>query len=166
MNEVVTADRLHDIGKLMLAFTMLWAYMSFSQFLITYSGNLTEEIPWYLRRSRGGWQFVVAALMMFHFFAPFFMLLYRDGKRKTTYLVRVALWILAMRFVDLTWLIIPSTNDPASPRMQLGEVFLAAAAVVGIGGICVWFYINRIKQRPLVPLNDSRLLAVLEHAGG
>lgn len=166
MDEVVTPGRLHDVGKLMLAFTMLWAYMSFSQFLITYSGNLTEEIPWYLRRSRGGWEFVVAALMLFHFFAPFFMLLYSEGKRRTSYLVRVSFWILAMRFVDLTWLIIPSTNDPASPRIEWGELFLAVAALVGIGGVCVSFYINRINKSPLVPLNDLRLLAVLEHVGG
>ncbi len=166
MNQVVTPERLHDIGKLMLAFTMLWAYMSFSQFLIIWSGNLIEEIPWYLRRTRGGWELLVAGLMIFHFFLPFFLLLYRDGKRRTNYLVRVALWILAMRFLDLTWQVVPSTNDYKSPHIAWADIFLGLAAVVGIGGVCVWYYIHRIKQRPLVPLNDMNLVRVLKREGG
>ena len=83
MSEIATPGRLNDLGNLLLAFVMLWAYMSFCQFLIIWSGNLTEEIPWYLRRTRGGWQWVALALIVFHFFLPFFVLLFRENKRKT-----------------------------------------------------------------------------------
>ena len=81
MSEIATPGRLNDLGNLLLAFVMLWAYMSFCQFLIIWSGNLTEEIPWYLRRTRGGWQWVALALIVFHFFLPFFVLLFRENKR-------------------------------------------------------------------------------------
>ena len=94
-------DRLHDLGNLMLAFTMLWAYMSFSQYLIIWSGNLPEEIPWYLRRTRGGWQWVALALIVFHFFLPFFVLLFRENKRQSRLLVRVAAW--SWRCTGSTW---------------------------------------------------------------
>ena len=87
MAEAVTENRLHDLGNLMLAFTMLWAYMSFAQYLIIWSGNLPEEIPWYLRRTRGGWQWVALALALFHFFLPFFVLLFRESKRREATLV-------------------------------------------------------------------------------
>ena len=75
MSEIATPGRLNDLGNLLLAFVMLWAYMSFCQFLIIWSGNLTEEIPWYLRRTAGGWQWVAVALIVFQFFLPFFVLL-------------------------------------------------------------------------------------------
>ena len=91
MAEAATPDRLNDLGNLMLAFTMLWAYMSFSQYLIIWSGNLPEEIPWYLRRTRGGWQWVALALILFHFFLPFFVLLFRENKRQSRLIVQVAI---------------------------------------------------------------------------
>ena len=87
MDEAATSDRLHDLGNLMLAFTMLWAYMSFAQYLIIWAGNLPEEIPWYLRRTRGGWQWVALGLALFHFFLPFFVLLFRETKRQSRLLV-------------------------------------------------------------------------------
>ena len=82
MTDAATPARLHDLGNLLLAFIMLWAYMSFSQFLIIWSGNLPEEIPWYLRRTHGGWQWVALVLIVFHFFLPFFVLLFRESKRQ------------------------------------------------------------------------------------
>ena len=98
----------NDLGNLMLAFTMLWAYMSFSQYLIIWSGNLAEEVPWYLERSVGGWRYVAASLMVFHFFVPFFCLLVRENKRRPDRLWRIAAAILVMHFVNDAWLIIPA----------------------------------------------------------
>ena len=82
LRDFAGASRFHDLGNLMLAFVMLWAYMSYSQFFIIWSGNLTEEIPWYLHRGRGGWQWVAALLAVGHFALPFFLLLFRDSKRQ------------------------------------------------------------------------------------
>ncbi len=166
MSEIATPGRLNDLGNLLLAFVMLWAYMSFCQFLIIWSGNLTEEIPWYLRRTRGGWQWVALALVAFNFFLPFFVLLFRENKRKTTKASRVALWVLFMYWVNLVWLVIPASSDPAVPRMLWIEILLSAVLTVGIGGIWIAFYVHWMKGRPLVPLYDPNLIEALEHAGG
>jgi hypothetical protein len=171
MAEAVTHGRLHDLGNLMLAFTMLWAYMSFSQYLIIWSGNLPEEIPWYLRRARGAWQWIALALIVFHFFLPFFVLLFRENKRYGPMLARVAAWILVMHWLDLVWLIVPASIDVShsrsspGPQIPWGTVLLSLAAVAGIGGIRLATFLWRLKSWPMVPLNDPNLNAVLEHAG-
>jgi hypothetical protein len=164
--ESATAEQLHDLGNLMLAFTMLWAYMAFSQFLIIWCGNLPEEIPWYLRRTRGGWEWVALALILFHFFLPFFVLLFRESKRQTRLLLRVALLVLAMHWVDLVWLVVPASSDPASPRFPWAELPLSLLATLGIGGVCTAVFLGHLKQRPLIPLNDPKLNEAIEHAGG
>ena len=159
--EVVTPVRVNDLGNLQLAFTMLWAYLSFSQFLLIWSGNLAEEIPWYLRRSRGGWQYVVMTLMAFHFFVPFFALLFRDVKRGLDRLRVVAAWLLVMHLVDLTWLVLPaSVRDPLAksaaerPGIPWTTLPFVAAAMAGVGGIWIAAFLHNLKGRPLVPEND------------
>jgi hypothetical protein len=166
MAEAATQDRLHDLGNLMLAFTMLWAYMSFAQYLIIWSGNLPEEIPWYLRRTRGGWQWVALALALFHFFLPFFVLLFRESKRQSRLLLRVAFLVLGMHWLDLVWLIVPASSDPASPRFPWAELPMSLVALLGVGGICAAVFIEQLKDSPLIPLNDPSLNAAIEHAGG
>ncbi len=166
MSEIATEGRLNDLGNLLLAFVMLWAYMSFCQFLIIWSGNLSEEIPWYLRRTRGGWQWVAIFLVVCQFFLPFFVLLFRENKRRPTSLLRVASWILGLRFVELVWLVIPASSDPASPQISWIELPLAVAATVGIGGIWIALFVSRLKRHPLVPVYDPYLLEALEHSGG
>ena len=168
MDRAVTHGRLHDIGNLMLAFTMLWAYMSFSQYLIIYSGNLPEEIPWYLRRARGPWQWFGLGLIVFHFFLPFFVLLFRENKRYGKALARAAAWILVMHWVNLVWLIVPASLEAPSKGhvgvpIAWGTVFLSLASVVGVGGIWLSAFLWRLRSWPLVPLNDPNLNEVLEH---
>ena len=133
MSEIATPGRLNDLGNLLLAFVMLWAYMSFCQYLIIWSGNLTEEIPWYLRRTRGGWEWVALALIVCQFFLPFFLLLIRENKRHPRSLLRVSLLILVMHWVDLVWLVIPASSDPANPRIPWIEIPLSALSLVGCG---------------------------------
>ena len=108
MSEVLTHRHLHDLGKFLLALVMVWAYFSFSQFLIIWAGNLPEEIPWYLTRLNHGWQFVGLLLVIGHFALPFALLLSRDLKRNFKLLASIAIFILCMRLVDLYWLITPS----------------------------------------------------------
>jgi hypothetical protein len=163
--EPTTPGRLHDLGNLTLAFVMLWAYMSFMQFLIIWCGNLPEEIPWYLRRTQGLWLFVAAGLVVFHFFLPFFVLLIRESKRKARYLLPVGLWILAMRWVDLIWLVIPYSANPSRPTVPWIELPLSLIAMVGIGGICTAVFIARLKKHPLIPLNDLNVNEAENHRG-
>jgi hypothetical protein len=165
MSQVATPGQLHDLGNLLLAFVMIWAYMAFSQFLIIWCGNLTAEIPWYLKRTRGGWQWVALALIVFHFFVPFFVLLLRETKRRSSALVSVALLILGMHWIDLFWLVIPASADPGSPRFPWVELPTSALATLGVGGLCTAFFIAHMKRRPLVPLHDPSFIEALEHAG-
>lgn len=167
LRRVATVDRVHDLGNLMFAFTIIWAYMSFMQFLIMWSGNLSEEIPWYLRRTGGGWQIVAILLMVFQFFLPFFALLFRDVKRGVASLAIISLIILVMRVVDLTWMIVPASNDPAHPTFALIPVLLVPVAVAVVGAFWVGCFLWALGRSPLVPLHNPMLPApALEHAGG
>jgi hypothetical protein len=150
----------HDLGNLMLAFTMLWAYTSFSQLLITWSGNLVEEIPWYLKRSVGLWRGVAAMLIFFHFFLPFFYLLFRENKRNYPRLRLVAAWILFIHIINDCWLILP-----AFPAPNFLANLVVVPAFVGVGGLWVAVFLWQLKGKPLVPQNDPLLAAVLEHHG-
>ena len=165
MSEIATPGRLNDLGNLLLAFVMLWAYTSFCQYLIVWAGNLREEIPWYLRRTRGGWEWFALALIVCQFFLPFFLLLIRENKRHPRSILRVSLLILVMHWVDLVWLVIPASSPPAKPHIPWIEVALSAVALVGIGGIWTAVFIGRLKRVPLVPLNDPSLIEALKHAG-
>jgi hypothetical protein len=146
---LISADQLSDLGKLMLAFVMLWAYFQFSQFLIIWSGNLPEEITWYLARTRGGWQWVALAVILFHFALPFVLLLSRRLKRRASSIAVVALLVAVMRFVDVFWLVTPAW-DPSRLTVHL----LDLAAVLAVGGVWIWLFVRQLDGYPLLPLHD------------
>ncbi|MFB3827091.1 MAG: hypothetical protein ACE15B_09990 [Bryobacteraceae bacterium] len=156
--EVITAKHLHDLGKLLLTFVMVWAYFSFSQWLIIWAGNLPEEIPWYLERLRGGWQFVALALILLHFALPFLLLLSRDLKRNFRLLTAVALLVLAMRLVDLFWLVAPGFR-----KGGLAVSWMDFLIPIGLG--CLWlsYFAWQLPRRPLLPLSDPELEEALQH---
>jgi hypothetical protein len=165
LSSIVTADHFHDLGNLLLAFTMLWAYMQFSQFLIIWSGNIAEETPFYIYRTQRGWQVVGLLLIIFHFFIPFILLLNRRTKRTPKILAYVGLGIVAMRLVDLFWIIVPHYAQGRGHDVPFAIVhWLDIAAVVGIGGIWIWWFIYQLRRTALVPVNDPRLLGVASHA--
>jgi hypothetical protein len=165
MRRAVTPDRLNDVGNLLLAFTMLWAYMSFSQFLIIWLGNLGEEVSWYLRRTQGLWGAVALSLIFFHFFAPFFALLARETKRKAEWVLPITLWILAMRVVDLTWMVLPERTMIGEPRFPWQSLPWVLTSMAGVGGVWIAAFIQRLRSAPLIPLHDPRIIAALEHSG-
>jgi hypothetical protein len=156
LRDVVEPGHLHDLGKLMLAFVMLWAYFAFSQFLIIWSGNLAEEIPWYLRRLEGGWKWMGLAIALLHFALPFALLLSRDLKRRSNRLVGVALLVVLMRMVDTIWMIAPEFHGEMHVSAALG-VLTDLLALAGLGGLWVWWYLGRLRQRPLLPLHDPNV---------
>jgi hypothetical protein len=135
----------------MLAFVMLWAYFALSQYLIIWSANLPEEIPWYLRRSHGGWQWVGLALILLHFVMPFVVLLSRDVKRHARVIATVAMVLIVARFLDLFWLVRPAFED------ALAIYWLDPIAAIAIGGVWIWTFVWQLKGRPLVPLGDPYL---------
>jgi hypothetical protein len=161
---VVEPSHVHDLGKLMLAFTMLWAYMHLSQFLITWSGNLPEEIPFYLRRSQGGWQYLAQIIVLFHFALPFLMLLSRDLKRNVNTLAMIAGLVFVLRFADLYWLIAPDLAGHEQAA-HLGMRLLDVAALLAVGGIWLGFFAWQLKDRPLLPVGDPEIRELMEEAG-
>ena len=160
VSEVASEENFHDLGKLMLAFVMLWAYFSVSQFIIIYQGNLPEEIPWYLDRITGPWTPVGIAVLVGHFALPFALLLSRNWKRKGTTLARIAMFVLVMRVVDLTWMI-----GPIFRKNGTTISWLDFAAVLGMGGIWLFFFYRNLAGRALVPAHDPYFKDALAHGG-
>src|SRR5688572_105259 len=155
---IILPSHFHDLGKLLLALVMIWAYFAFSQFLIVWSGNLPEEIPWYLHRMQGGWMWIGLALVLFHFVLPFLVLLSRDLKRDARVMIIVAVAVVFMRFVDLLWL----TAPPVVESFLL-KLWLDCGLLIGLGGIWIAFFIWHLKGRPLLPLKDPYLRELLDH---
>jgi hypothetical protein len=158
MARVIQPAHLHDLGKLLLAFVMLWAYFSFSQYLIVWSANLPEEIPWYLRRLSGGWQYVGLALIVGHFALPYVLLLSRDLKRQGHRLILVAALVVVMRIVDLFWQIGPMHGEEG-----LSLHWMDAVAPIALGGIWIALFLWQLGTRPLLPLGEPYLAEALEH---
>jgi hypothetical protein len=158
MSGVLTPRHLHDLGKLLFANVMVWAYFSFSQFLIIWAGNLPEEIPWYLQRLHGGWEYVALLLVVGHFALPFALLLSSDLKRNFKLLATIAIYILAMRFVDMYWLVAPDFM-----KGSFGISWVDFAAPIGIGGVWVAYFLYQLEKRPLMPVSDAHLEEALEH---
>lgn len=150
-SQYIQERHLHDLGKLLFAFNMLWAYFSFSQLLIIWSGNLPEEITFYHQRLQGAWGFVAVCVLLFHFLIPFLILLSHDLKRNRRLIPIVAYWMIAMRVLDLFWLTRPEFTRYALPNLW------DLAVLFGLGGMWFWFFARELKQRPLLPLGDPKL---------
>ena len=163
MNHVLRASHFHDLGKLLLALVMLYAYFSFSQFLIIWAGNLPEEIPYFLQRIQNGWQPVTVILVIGHFFLPFCLLLSRDLKRRPNLLARVAWLIVGIRLLTEIWLVSPAFNQSGRP------ISLANVGVpLFFAGVWVWLFAQQLGKRPLLPVNDPdfRHMLLHGHEGG
>jgi hypothetical protein len=156
MSEYLNDTEIHDHGKLILAFVMVWAYFNFSQWLIIWAGNLPEEIPWYVRRLHGGWENVGLFLVVFHFAVPFALLLSRQLKREARTLVRLASWLIFMRIVDIFWHIEPASH----PGFHLS--WLHFTVIAGMGGLWMAYFFNNLRGRPLLVLNAPQTLRLFE----
>jgi len=146
-----------DLGGLMLTFVMLWAYLAFSQFLLIWAGNLPEEVPYYLKRTRGGWGWVAAGLLLFHFAVPFGVLLFTGARESARVLLAVAVGLIVMRFIDTLWWI-----EPAFPHRGYAPYWLLdVAATVGLGGVWAWSFLGGLQDaswpgRPSGEIREDR----------
>jgi hypothetical protein len=152
----------HDLGKFTFAFVMLNVYLAFSQFLIIWSGNLPEEIPWYLDRVMGGWGVIVTLDFLFHWLIPFTLLLSRDLKRNKKRLVRVCQWMIFAKAFDLFWLIEPNFKDAARNLHFSWGILEYAAVPAAMTAFWAAYYCTRLKTRPLVQTNDPHVAEILE----
>jgi hypothetical protein len=158
LSEALSPTHAHDLGNLLLVSVLFWAYISFSQLLIIWSGNLPEETAWYVRRTEGGWQWIALALALFQFAVPFVCLLSSDVKRHTRRLALVAAVILFMHMVDVFWVVMP-----AFYRNGLSVHWLDLTALIGVGGGWTAFFVWQLRRRSLLPPYDPDLEGVTQH---
>ena len=175
LNSLLTPSHFHDLGKLMFAFVMLWAYFNFSQFLLTYAANLIEEIPYMVTRTSHGWQYLAVFLITFHFAVPWLLLLSRRLKRTPQRLVMVAAWLLFARYADLYMMITPEfLSTGQNVHLAEGEHavshffvhWLDLAAPLAIGGLWFWMFLTELKKRQMLAVGDPYLRESLATAGG
>ncbi|HMP40806.1 MAG TPA: hypothetical protein PKA05_10535 [Roseiflexaceae bacterium] len=148
----IPVDRLHDLGKFMFAFIVVWAYINFSQYLIIWSGNIPEETFWYGHRLEHGWEVPALMLLFGHFFVPFFLLLSRHAKRNINFLSIMAAYMIGIELVFVFWTIMPSFYPDGFHIHWLDVVMLVA-----LGGLWLGVYARNLASRSLLPLHDGRL---------
>lgn len=159
---MVKPKEVHDHGKLMLTFILLWAYFSFSQILIIWAGNLPQEIRFYTRRLYSGWEVIGLALVAFHFAIPFLFLLSRPFKRNPRSLVWLAAWLIFMRFIDIFWYIEPSFHKTLT---FYWGYFVDLVVAIAIGGLWMALFFRNLRSRPLLPLYDLHAQEFLQYVG-
>jgi hypothetical protein len=140
----VPIDAMHDLGNLLLVFVMLWAYFSYSQYLIMYAGNVAEDVPYFAHRTGHGWQHLSLALIVLHFAVPFLVLISKRSKRRPKILGTLAVGILVMRLVENYWVIAPNFHHE-----QITANLLDLAAPIGIGGVWLWFFLKQLGKKEL-----------------
>jgi hypothetical protein len=158
ISDIIKPSQFHDFGNLLLVFTLLWAYLSFVQFLIIWSGNLQNEIPWYVSRINRNWAGIALALVVFHFAVPFLLLLQRFITFRKQYLAGVAALLFLMSIIDLFWIMVPA-YEKAGPQFHWSDWL----ALIGLGGIFLAIYVSQLKRKPLMPLHDPNFAGVLLH---
>lgn len=160
---VIKPVHLYDIGKLMFAFTVFWAYIAFSQYFLIWNANIPEETFWYNIRETGNWKWVGYAILFGHFAVPFVYLLSYRAKVNPARLAPVAVWILAFVLLDLFFNIMPFKKDAAGVPLPFGISIWDVSALVGVGGIWLWSYIRSFGTTKLIPIRDPRIVESLEH---
>jgi hypothetical protein len=159
-SETVTKKHFHDLGNFLLTFVMFWTYVSFSQFLIIYSGNQPHEISWYLHRIAGSWRWLALFLLLFHFFAPFFVLLFRSAKQNTRLLAGIAGLLLTVQALAVYWMIAP-TFYPSGLEFHWTDF----AVWIGMGGLWLGVFLSNLARHPLMvsPVHIQTATAALAH---
>jgi hypothetical protein len=151
LDEQVQVKHFHDYGNLILTFVILWAYMMFVQFLIMWSGNIPEDIRWYVERQENGWGWVAPFLIVFHFVGPFLVLLSRRSKRSGRALAGLAGLLLVVHVLFVAWLVLPSF-----PNASVHAYWIAAVAFVGMGGAWAAVFAWGLRRQPTFLKNDPR----------
>jgi hypothetical protein len=150
--ETITVEHFHDLGKFLFAFTIFWGYIGFSQYFLIWYANIPEETIWYLHRWEGSWKIITMTIVFGHFLIPFLALMPRFMKRNLTMLTIIAVWILMMHWIDIFWLVMPSFHHHGAHFS-----WMDLTATLGIGGIYLWYFLQKYYKHPLVPIGDPRL---------
>jgi hypothetical protein len=150
MADVLRSSHLRDLGNLMLAFVMFFAYTQFSEYLLMWYGNIEEEVPHYLVRQHGAWGVLAVLMIVFHFFLPFFLLLIREIKDRPSTIGVVTVIIIVMRYVAIYWQVVPSWTGE-----HFAYSWMSLASLVGIGGVWMWAFIGQLKGQTIIPIHET-----------
>jgi hypothetical protein len=159
LTETITEEHYHDLGKLLLGFTIFWGYIGFSQYLLIWYGNLPEETVWYLDRWHGSWKTVSLVIVFGNFAIPFLILLFQRVKRRLGFMKGLAIWMLLMHWVDLYWLALPTYPGA---KNNASFAWWDLTTMVGLGGIFLWLFWRIYSSRALVPVKDPKLKSSIE----
>jgi hypothetical protein len=164
MKTLLRTTEQHDLGKFIFAFVMLNIYLTFAEFLIIWSGNVPDEIPWYLARIRGGWWVICSLDFICHWLIPFCLLLSRNLKRSKKRMSAIAIFMIVARAIDLFWIIEPNFGDAKSNLHLAGNIGILAYLTVPLSVVSLWaaYYFTQMMKRPLVNVNDPHLEEMLE----
>lgn len=153
----ITVEHFHDLGKLMFAFTVFWTYIAYSQYFLIWYANIPEETVWFHARWAGAWKYFSLALLFGHFAVPFFVLMPRGSKRNMAIMKFMSIFILAMHWVDLNWIILPALQ-PEGARVS----WMDLTTFIGLGGVFLWYYWQRFTSQAIIPVKDPKLQASIE----
>ncbi len=158
----INSKVLHDLGNLMFAFTIFWTYLSASQLIIIWPANLPQELVWYLDRVSGFWKWITLGLALTMFVIPFLALLSQDRKRNPRRLIKIAIWLLVARAIDVFWIIEPTFRSSGKSSLLntshgFSIYWTDFAAFLGLGGVWVYVFLGQLRRRPLLPLHDPRV---------
>ncbi len=162
LKNAITTEHFHDLGKYVFGFTVFWAYIAFSQFVLIWYANIPEETEFYILRMEGGWQYISYALPVVHFFVPFFFLMSRHMKRNRTALALACIWTLVMHAVDLYWLIVPNSGGHGA-HAHLDPSWTDFTALIGVAGAFLAVFAVFLKKNAVICINDPRLEDSLTH---
>lgn len=165
LNGLVTEEHFHDLGKFLFAFTIFWAYISFSQYFLIWYSNIPEETAWYVYRKHEGWEYLFFTLCFGHFLVPFLILLFRDVKRNFNALTLMAVWAILMEVLDMTFIVKPMVfiRETEAGFAPASTAWITAAASIGMLCIFMGLLWRKISQSPLVAVNDPRMAESLGH---
>lgn len=152
LHDKISVEHYHDLGKLLFAFTIFWAYITFCQYMLIWYSAIPEETVWYFERWQGSWKVVSLFIVFGHFVLPFMTLLGREPKRNPAVLFFMGFWILAIHWVDLHWIVLPNLHHHG-----VSLSWIDFAAMLGVGGLFLWRFIGRLDRKPLVPVKDPHL---------
>lgn len=165
MKTAITTEHFHDMGKFVFGYTVFWAYIAFSQFVLIWYANIPEETEFFMVRVEGGWQYLSYGLPLLHFFVPFLFLLSRQVKRNRTLLGLASVWTLVMHAVDIYWLVMPNygahSGGHHEPHLEVS--YLDFTALIGVAGVFLAAYGFFLNKNKTVAVNDPRLVESLAH---
>jgi hypothetical protein len=166
IKRILHPNYLNDIGNVLLTFVILWAYLSFAQFLVIWLGNNQDEITWYMQRTHGGWRWVGGLLILFHFLVPFIILLQRPLKRKMGRLAAIATFVLFMHVIDELYWVTPADVDVWTGSKWVYALFMNLFAFAAVGGLWLTMFLWLLKDRPVLPVGDRVPITPVDHGHG